>query len=86
MCDIDSNGLRQIIANYLEANKAVYCDFVCQPVAPKDSYNVDSEPPTQEDEYIDSISDLQLQTQLRWEKYLDVSDKVPGVTTLLCTL
>ena len=81
VCDVDSNGLRQMIADYLEANEGIYCDFVCQPVAPTDSYNADTEPPTQEDEYINSISDPKLQTMLRWEKYLTC---LPGVTILLC--
>ena len=58
----------------MEANRASYCDFLCQPVAQNadcnDDYNADTEPPTQEDEYIDSIADPELQTQLRWQKYL----------------
>ena len=74
ICDFDSNALRQTVANYLEANKASYCDFVCQPVAQyadsNDDYNADTEPPTEEDEYIDSVADPQLQTELRWQKYL----------------
>ena len=40
--------------------------FVCQPVAQIDAYNADTEPPTEEDEYINSITDPQLQTELRW--------------------
>ena len=70
VCDIDSNGLRQTIADFLEANKAQYWDFVCQPVAHNDRYNADTEPPTEEDKYIESIADPQLQKQLRWKKYL----------------
>ena len=35
-----------------------------------DDYNADTEPPTEEDKYIDSIADPQLQKQLRWKKYL----------------
>ena len=69
VCDVDSDGLRQTIAHYLEANKA-QCDFVCQPVPQNDDYNADTEPPTQEDKYIDSIADPKLQTKLRWERYL----------------
>ena len=45
--------------------------FWCQPVAQNadsnDDYNADTEPPTQEDECIDSIADPEL---LRWQKYL----------------
>ena len=74
ICDFDSNALRQTIADYLEANKASYCDFLRQPVAQNadcnDAYNADTEPPTQEDEYIDSIAEPEVQTELRWQKYL----------------
>ena len=70
VCDVDSNRLRQTVVDFLKANKAQYYDFVCQPVAHNDNYNADTEPPTQEDNYIDSITDPQLQTELRWGKYL----------------
>ena len=43
---------------------------MCQPVPQNDDYNADTEPPTQEDKYIDSIADPKLQTKLRWERYL----------------
>ena len=42
---------------------------MCQPVAQIDAYNADTEPPTEEDEYIDSIIDPQLQTELIWRKF-----------------
>ena len=32
--------------------------------------NADTEQPTAEDEYIKSVSDPQLQTELRWQKYV----------------
>ena len=67
---VDSQTLRQNVAEYMQANKASYCDFVCQPVETNDGYNADTVPPTKEDEYIDSISDPQLQTELRWQKFL----------------
>ena len=70
VCGVDSSRLRQTIADFLEANKAQYCDFVCQPVAHNDNYNADTEPPTEEDKYIESIADPQLQKQLRWKNYL----------------
>ena len=44
VCDVNSNGLRQTIADFLEANKAQYWDFVCQPVAHNYKYNADTEP------------------------------------------
>ena len=70
VCDADSNKLREKVADHLEANAALYCDFLCQPVSSEDSYNADTEQPTAEDEYIKSVSDPQLQTELRWQKYV----------------
>ena len=58
------------MANYLEANSASYQDFISQPVVSHDSYNADTEPPTAEDAYIDTIAHPELQVQLRWERYL----------------
>ena len=65
VCNVDNNDLRQMVANYLEANAASYCDFLSQP-----AYNADTEPPTAKDEYINNVADPQLQIQLRLEKYL----------------
>ena len=70
VCNADSNKLRQKVADHLEANAALYCDFLCQPVSSKDGYDADTEQPTAEDEYINSVSDPQLQTELRWQKYV----------------
>ena len=70
ICDFDSNTLRQTVADYVGANRASYCDFVCHPVAQNDDHNADTEPQTQEDEYIDSIADPELQIELRWQKYI----------------
>lgn len=70
VCDVDSSELREMVANQLEANPASYCDFLCEPVASNDAYNADTEQPTAEDLYISSIADPQLQSQLRWEKYV----------------
>ena len=58
---------RELIASHMEANAALYRGFVCQPVATDSKYNADTDPPTDEDEYINSVSDPELQTQLRWE-------------------
>ena len=49
---IDSSELRQMVASHMEANSASYCDFVWQPVATDDA---DTEPPTDEDEYIHKV-------------------------------
>ena len=70
VCNADSNKLRQKVADHLEANAALYCDFLCQPVSSEDVYNADTEQPTAEDEYINSVSHPQLQTELRWQKYV----------------
>ena len=70
VCSVDSSELRQMVASHMEANAALYRGFMCQPVATDDEYNADTEPPTAEDEYINSVSDPELQTQLRWAKYL----------------
>ena len=67
---VDSHTLRQNVVEYLQANKASYCDFVCQPVETNDGYNADTVAPTKEDMYIASIADPHLQTELRWQKYL----------------
>ena len=67
---VDSQTLRQNVADYMQANKASYCDFVCQPVERNDGYNADTVAPTKEDEYIASIADPLLQTELTWQKYL----------------
>ena len=70
VCSVDSSELRQMVASHMEANAALYCGFVCQPIATDSKYNADTEPPTDEDEYINSVSVPELQTQLRWDKYL----------------
>ena len=65
VCDADSNKLREKVADHLESNAALYCDFLCQPVSSEDGYIADTEQPTAEDEYINSVSDPQFQTELR---------------------
>ena len=57
---LDNNELRQMVANYLEANAASYCDFLSQPVTSHDAYNADTESPTAKDEYINNVADTQL--------------------------
>ena len=52
VCSVDSSELRQMVASHMEANAASYRHFVCQPVATDNEYNADTEPPTDEDEYI----------------------------------
>ena len=61
VCNVDSSERRQMVASHMEANAALYCGFVCQPVATDSKYNADT---TDEDE------DPELQTQLRWTRRL----------------
>ena len=57
VCNADSSELRQKVADHLEANAALYHDFLCQPVLSEDGdYNADTEKPTAEDEYIEQCS------------------------------
>ena len=70
VCSADCNALRQKVADHLEANAALYCDFLCQPVPSENDYNADTEQPTAKDEYIDSVRYPHLQTELRWQKYV----------------
>ena len=72
VCNVDSDELRKMVANYLEANSAVYCCFVSQPVASQDAYNADTEPPTAEDECINNVADPQLQVVLGGKSTRDV--------------
>ena len=71
VCNVNSNELRQKVADHLQANAALYRDFLCQPVPSEDDdYNADTEQPTTEDQYINSVVDPQMQTELRWQKYV----------------
>ena len=70
VCNIDSSALREKVADHFEANAPLYCGFLSQPVSSDDSYNADTDQPTAEDEYINSVPDPQLQTELKWRKYL----------------
>ena len=71
VCNADSSELRQKVADHLEANAALYHDFLCQLIPSEDGdYNADTAQPTAEDEYIDSVADPHLQTELRWQKYV----------------
>ena len=70
VCNVDSNNLREMVASYLNANAESFCNFISEPVASHDTYNADTKLPTDEDMYISAITDPQLQTKLRWEKYL----------------
>ena len=60
--------VRHKVADHLEANAALYRDFLCQPVpSENDDGNADTEQPTAEDECINSVADPQLQTELKWQ-------------------
>ena len=70
MCVVDSSEQRLLVANHLEDNRVMYCDFLSEPVASHDSYNADTEAPSEEDALIATVADPQLQTKLRWERYI----------------
>ena len=57
----DSNTLRHTVADYLGANRASYCDFVCQPVAQKDADNLEnviaeSESSSDDEEFLAAVT------------------------------
>ena len=71
VCSADSSELRQKVADHLEGNAPMYCYFLCEPVPSKeDSLTADTAQPTPEDDFISSVSDPQLQSELRWQKYV----------------
>ena len=53
---VNANEMREIVANHLESNSVFYCNFLSQPVACNNAYNADTEAPTDEDAYIDSVN------------------------------
>ena len=69
-CSIDKNTLRQMVVDHLENNSNLYKGFVSQPVVSSDPYNADTDPPTAQDERIETIADHELQVELRWAKYV----------------
>ena len=70
VCNTNSKDLRLMVADYLEQNAASYWDFLAQPVASDDPYNADTEPPTAEDEYINSVADPQVRKHLKMQQYV----------------
>ena len=62
--------MRKIVANHLENNSALYCNFLAQPLAYDNAYNADTEAPTDEDAYINTVHNPEQQMQLRWQKYI----------------
>ena len=56
-CTVDKSTLRQMVADHLENNSNLYKRFLSQPVVSHDPYNADTEPPTAQDAYIETIAD-----------------------------
>lgn len=54
--------------DHLENNGNLYKRFVSQPVVSQDPYNADTEPPTAQDAYVETIADHELQVDLQWAK------------------
>ena len=59
-----------MVVDHLQNNSNLYKRFVSQPVVSNDPYNADTEPPTAQDERIETIADHELQVELRWAKYV----------------
>ena len=66
----NTSEFRNVVANNLEENSEFYRDFLAQPMASNDSYNADTEAPTEQDAYICTIADPEQQAELRWTNYL----------------
>ena len=69
--NIDKCELRRMVADYLDINSLCYRNFVSQPVDSSNMFNADTEGSTVEDIYINSITDVESRTQLRWAKYIN---------------
>ena len=67
---VTKSSLRQMVADYLSEHADFYSAFVHQPVNSSDGMNADNEPVDEEDVYIESLSDPNVQHELRWQKYL----------------
>ena len=59
---MDKDTLRQMVADHLENNSILYIGFLSQP------NDADTEPPDDQDAYIGTVTDHDLQTELRWVK------------------
>ena len=82
-CSVNKNTLRQMVVDHLQNNSNLYKRFASQPVVSDDPYNADTEPPTAQDERIETIADHELQVELRWAKYVQrlKDGACHGVTT-----
>ena len=72
MCDTqcDSTELRDMVANYLQNHSSTYSHFVSQPVYSDNAYDADTGPPSVVDEFISSITDPELRSELTCEQYI----------------
>ena len=70
-------SLREQLVEHLQAHPYTHDgsshlrDFLSAPVIREDTSNADTEAPSEQDEYINSIEDPQLRQQLRWLRYLE---------------
>ena len=89
--DVNEKSLRQMVVRYLSDHADVYSPSVHQPVHSTDEYNADIEPVDEEDAYIESITDPEVQQELRWQKYLRRlrqgawGDSI-AITAIICNL
>ena len=69
--------LRQQLVTYLQQHPFTQdgtChlrEFIAAPFVSADPYNADTALPNEEDEYINSIEDVNLRQEIRWQKYLE---------------
>ena len=70
-------SLREQLMEYLEAHpythdgSSHFRNYVSAPVVSDDPSNADTEAPSEQDNIISSVDDLQLRQQLRWLHYLE---------------
>ena len=54
---VNASEMREIVANHLDNNSVFYRNFLPQPVASDNTYNVDTEALSNENAFIDTIND-----------------------------
>ena len=70
-------NLREQLVEYLEAHpythdgSSHFRNYISAPVVSDDLSNADTEAPSEQDDIINSVDDLQLRQQLRWLHYLE---------------
>ena len=71
MCSTSAPELRQMVASYMENHSDHFSSFLAGSQPSSNPYDNDTEAPTIEDSFIDSIADPNLQLLARWTRYLE---------------